>query len=119
MATRRDFIKMATGLATLNLSSATEVHGGTGLGQASGAVSLRLSKAQPVSLSADFIGLGYEMSSVAQPGLLRMENLRYVNLIRTLGPSGVLRVGGIVANYTRYELAMSREAASLLSQRTR
>jgi len=54
-------------------------------------------------IPADFIGLGYEMSSVAPIGLLSAGNSRYVQLIRGLGPRGVLRVGGIVADYTRYE----------------
>jgi hypothetical protein len=49
------------------------------------------------------MGLGYEMSSVAPMGLLSAENPRYVNLVRGLGSEGVLRVGGIVANYTRYQ----------------
>jgi hypothetical protein len=68
------------------------------------AVRLRLEEGvAPISLPANFTGLGYEMSSVAAPGLLRPANDRYVDLIRGLGRSGVLRAGGIVANYTRYE----------------
>lgn len=59
--------------------------------------------AAPVSLPADFMGLGYEMSSVAEPGLFRATNDRNVELYRNLGRHGVVRVGGIVANYTRYE----------------
>ncbi len=66
-------------------------------------LTLRLASAAAVSLSASFTGLGYEMSSVATPGLLRPANRRYVDLIKGLGHEGVLRVGGIVANYTRYE----------------
>jgi len=53
-------------------------------------------------IPTDFIGLGYEMSSVAPLGLLSPENADYVELIKGLGPAGVLRVGGIVADYTRY-----------------
>lgn len=69
------------------------------------AVGLQLSPAQtpPIPVPTSFIGLGYEMSSVARPGLLRATNDRYVQLIRLLGPAGVLRVGGIVADYTRYQ----------------
>ena len=63
----------------------------------------RLSGAAPVSVAGNFIGVGYEMSSVATAGLLNVDNHRYVNLIKGLGPAGVLRVGGIVADYTRYE----------------
>jgi len=64
---------------------------------------LRLGKAGPVPLPGDFLGLGYEMSSVARLGLLSATNDRYVHLLRALGAEGVLRVGGIVADYTRYE----------------
>jgi hypothetical protein len=63
---------------------------------------LRLSKAAPTNVPSNFIGLGYEMSSVATIGLLSAANHSYVELIKGLGPQGVLRVGGIVANYTRY-----------------
>jgi hypothetical protein len=63
----------------------------------------RLSGGAPVSIPGNFIGLGYEMSSVATPGLLNVDNHRYVNLIKGLGPAGVIRVGGIVADYTRFE----------------
>lgn len=66
-------------------------------------VTLRLTRDTPVDLPANFTGLGYEMSSVASKGLLDPENHRYLELIKGLGPKGVLRVGGIVANYTRYE----------------
>ncbi len=54
-------------------------------------------------LPADFLGLGYEMSSVAQPGLLSPENTRYIALLRNLGRSGVMRFGGIVADFTSYQ----------------
>lgn len=63
----------------------------------------RLTGAAAVTVPSNFIGLGYEMSSVATPGLLSVDNHRYLNLIKGLGPAGVIRVGGIVADYTRYE----------------
>ncbi|HEX4784180.1 MAG TPA: glycosyl hydrolase family 79 C-terminal domain-containing protein [Candidatus Sulfotelmatobacter sp.] len=66
-------------------------------------LTLKLGNAAPVSIPANFTGLGYEMSSVAAPGLLSTTNSRYVDLIKGLGSEGVLRAGGIVANYTRYE----------------
>jgi hypothetical protein len=46
------------------------------------------------SISPDFIGLGYEVSSVAVPGLLSANNRNYVQLVRNLGTHGVIRVGG-------------------------
>lgn len=65
-------------------------------------LTLRPGKDVPVPLSSNFIGFGYEMSSVAPLGLLSATNSRYVELVRRLSTQGVLRVGGIVADYTRY-----------------
>ena len=50
----------------------------------------------------DFTGLGYEISSVARPGLLSRQNAVYVQLVRTLGAQGVIRVGGNTADYASY-----------------
>jgi hypothetical protein len=66
-------------------------------------VALTVGSQLPAKLPANFTGLGYEMSSVAPLGLLSPSNQRYVNLVRGLGKEGVIRVGGIVANYTRYQ----------------
>jgi hypothetical protein len=46
----------------------------------------------------DFTGLGYEISSVAMPGLLSDKNRAYVQLVRGLGAKGVIRVGGITSD---------------------
>jgi hypothetical protein len=54
------------------------------------------------SIAPDFLGLGYEISSVARPGLLSPANRNYVELVRTLGVEGVVRVGGNTADYARY-----------------
>lgn len=56
-------------------------------------------------IPTNFIGLGYEMSSVAQPGLLSVENASYIQLLRKLGRNGVIRLGGIVADFTSYSAA--------------
>ena len=66
-------------------------------------IKLRPARADPVPVPDDFIGLGYEMSSVAPLGLLSPANRIYADLVKGLGPAGVLRAGGIVADYTRYE----------------
>ncbi len=89
---------------TLKISAALALAPSTvGLAEENPLLTLRLSKAAPIYIPANFTGLGYEMSSVATPGLLSVTNHRYVELIKGLGPEGVLRAGGIVANYTRYE----------------
>jgi Glycosyl hydrolase family 79 C-terminal beta domain len=54
------------------------------------------------TIASDFPGLGYEISSVARPGLLSPANPTYVELVRTLGREGVVRVGGNTADYARY-----------------
>jgi hypothetical protein len=64
---------------------------------------LRLGAGAPIPLADDFIGLGYEMLSVAPLGLLSADNRPYVALVNGLGPRGVIRVGGIVADYTRFD----------------
>lgn len=66
-------------------------------------IALRLRRTAPMSLPADFVGLGYEMSSIASAGLLSTTNHRYVNLMKGLGPAGVVPAGGNIADYTRYE----------------
>src|ERR1700730_6720250 len=51
----------------------------------------------------DFMGLGYEISSVARRGLLSAQNAVYVQLVRTLGAEGVIRVGGNTSDYSSYD----------------
>lgn len=98
MLTRRtmvgNLLKSSTGLV---LSRGLMSHAETGKPR-----SLKLAQTAPVEVPANFTGLGYEMSSLATPGLLDAANQRYVHLVRGLGGQGVIRVGGIVANYTRY-----------------
>ncbi len=53
-------------------------------------------------IASDFIGLGYEISSVARPGLMDSANHVYVQLLRTLSEHGVVRVGGNTSDYARY-----------------
>jgi hypothetical protein len=99
MLTRRDLLgNMLKVSASLMLAPDA-----IGLAAEISPISLRLAGGSPVEIPANFIGLGYEMSSVAMPSLLRATNHRYVELIRGLGTEGVLRVGGIVANYTSYK----------------
>jgi hypothetical protein len=54
------------------------------------------------AIPSDFMGLGYEISSVARVGLLSRANSVYVQLVRTLGMHGIIRVGGNTADYASY-----------------
>jgi hypothetical protein len=73
-------------------------------GAASGPeVHVTLDPAQTLAIiPPDFMGLGYEISSVARPGLLAGQNAAYVQLVRTLGTHGVIRVGGNTSDYASY-----------------
>jgi len=53
-------------------------------------------------IPADFMGLGYEVSSVSEPGLLAASNQSYVQLVRTLAPEGVIRIGGNTSDYATW-----------------
>jgi len=50
----------------------------------------------------DFVGLGYETSSIAIPDLLSGDDRTYVQLVRTLSPQGVIRVGGNTSDYSSF-----------------
>jgi hypothetical protein len=54
-------------------------------------------------IPADFTGLGYEISSVAIPGLLSPANHHYIQMVRTLGPRGVIRIGGNTSDYSSFQ----------------
>ena len=53
-------------------------------------------------VSPCFMGVGYEISSVAREGLLNATNSVYVQLLKTLGARGVVRVGGNTSDYASY-----------------
>lgn len=66
-------------------------------------VRVTLDPAQTLAtIPSDFMGLGYEISSVARPGLLSAQNSIYIQLVRTLGKDGIIRVGGNTADYASY-----------------
>src|SRR5579863_8709899 len=48
----------------------------------------------------DFLGFGYEISSVAIKGLLCPRNRVLLQYYRNLGPEGVLRIGGNTADWS-------------------
>ena len=71
---------------------------------AAGAVSIRLDPRRRLrAIPPDYMGLGYEASSVAVPGLLSADNHAYVQLVRNLGKQGVIRVGGNVSDFSVYD----------------
>jgi hypothetical protein len=98
---RRTFLTRAVGL----VSAITQSSFGGTLRAASGEAEVRVTLEPARTLAVippDFMGLGYEISSVARPGLLSAQNSVYVQLVRTLGASGVIRVGGNTSDYSSY-----------------
>src|SRR4029077_15456324 len=95
------FLTRAVGL----VSAITQSGSGGTLRAASGEAEVRVTLEPARTLAVippDFMGLGYEISSVARPGLLSARNSVYVQLVRTLGASGVIRVGGNTSDYSSY-----------------
>jgi hypothetical protein len=54
------------------------------------------------SIPADFIGLGYEISSVAKGNLLSSSNHQYVQLVRNLSSEGIIRIGGDTSDFSSW-----------------
>ena len=74
-----------------------------GAARAAGTVSIRLDPRRVLrTLPADYMGLGFEASSVAA-NLLSADNHAYVQLVRNLGHEGVIRVGGNVSDFSVYD----------------
>jgi hypothetical protein len=76
----------------------------SGGARAAAQVSIHLDPGNRIAtLPADFMGLGYEISSVAVPGLLSANNRAYVRLVRNLGRQGVIRIGGNTSDFSTYD----------------
>lgn len=80
-----------------------------GCARAAGAVTLSIDQTRGAGIIApDYMGLGYEISSVAIPGLLSAKNTPYVQLVRNLGRNqfmdrrGVIRIGGNTSDFATY-----------------
>src|SRR4051812_31122658 len=71
--------------------------------RAAGAVTISVDASRTLgAIAPDYMGLGYEISSVAIPGLLSAKNAPYVQLVKALGPQGVIRIGGNTSDFSTY-----------------
>lgn len=69
-------------------------------------IRLTIDRAKPLaSIPESFIGLGYEISSVARTGLLSASNRQYVELVQALAPNGTIRIGGNTSDYAKFSAA--------------
>ncbi len=93
---RRSFLEGFMGCAALPLGGAART-----LAQSASTKTIRVdvdARRRLGRIADDFIGLGYEISSVATPGLLSGKNRVNVRLVRGLGANGVIRIGGITSD---------------------
>jgi hypothetical protein len=99
---RRAFLTRAAGFASAAVVT-SKFAGALQAPSSAAEVRVKLDLARTLALiPPDFTGLGYEISSVARPRLLNAQNSVYVQLVRTLGAQGVIRVGGNTADYASY-----------------
>lgn len=99
---RRGFIASSIGIASLLPARIAAGASATKPGKAQ-AIQLNVNTARVLGgIPQEFMGLGYEISSVATPGLLSAQNRTYVQLVKTLGTHGVIRVGGNTSDYSSF-----------------
>jgi hypothetical protein len=53
-------------------------------------------------ISSNFIGFGYETAAVAQSNFFTPRNTTMVRLYRNLRTNGLIRIGGIISDHTKY-----------------
>lgn len=91
-----------------------------GTARAAGRVTVRVDTSKSLGRVADdYMGLGFEISSVAVPGLLAAKNHTYVRLVRNLGRKGVVRIGGNTSDFARYDAhgtAVSAPKATVVTE---
>jgi hypothetical protein len=67
-------------------------------------VRIRVDSDKTVSrISPDFMGLGFETSAVAQSNFFSATNFPMIQLYRNLSGHGLIRIGGIISDHTKYE----------------
>jgi len=100
---RRKFLSQATSVIAAAIAQSSFA---VGLQAASSEPEVRVTVDPAQTLAVippDFIVLGYEISSVARPGLLSAQNVVYLQLVGTLAAEGVIRVGGNTSDYSSYD----------------
>jgi hypothetical protein len=98
---RRNFLGAAAASAAAVLSRQTSSLAQTS--QTPRTIQFSVDRSKPLgTIRSDFMGLGYEISSVATGGPLSGGSPVYEQLVRTLGPDGVIRIGGNTSDYARF-----------------
>jgi hypothetical protein len=72
-------------------------------------------------ISAGFLGFGYETSAVAQTNFFNPRNATMVRLYRNLSTNGLIRVGGIISDHTKFvpdgvPVAQTQKGVTIINQ---
>lgn len=94
---RREFCSMAAALGAMGLSAPRSLMAQ----QAALEVELEIDSATSLAtVPADYMGLSYESGQLAYPDFFSPGNKALIQIFRTLSPSGVLRLGGNLSEFT-------------------
>jgi hypothetical protein len=94
---RREFCSMAAALGAIGLSASRSLMAQP----AALEVELEIDSATSLAtMPADYMGLSYESGQLAYPDFFSPQNSALIQLFRTLSPSGVLRLGGNLSEFT-------------------
>jgi hypothetical protein len=107
LLSRRHFLSLTT--ATLAASS---------FAQSPETAALRLTNKKLATMPADFTGLSYENVQLYNPSFFSAENTALVQAYRALSPSGVLRLGGNLSDFARWngpngDFATAKQTAAI------
>ena len=100
---RREFCSKTAGtVATAALGAAAIVGSRRLMAQAPALeVELKIDSATSVArVPEDYMGLSYESGQLAYPDFFSPRNTTLIQMFRTLNPSGVLRLGGNLSEFT-------------------
>ncbi len=95
--TRREFCSLTAALGATALSAPRRMIAQPTVLRVSLAVDLSTSLAK---VPADFMGLSYESGQLAYPDFFAPQNTALIEMFRTLSPTGVLRLGGNLSEFT-------------------
>ncbi len=94
---RREFCRIFAGLGAATLTRPARLIGQS----ASVEMSLVIEPQKPTAkVPLDFMGLSYESGQLAYPDFFSPQNTALIDLFRRLSPTGVLRLGGNLSEFT-------------------
>ncbi len=103
MPSRRNFLLRAAeagAAALLTPAAFAQLHSSG----ANAALEVRVDADRPLAtMPGDFIGLSYETSQLADPQMFAPDNGELIQLVRTLGLRGVLRIGGNSSDFAVWD----------------